>query len=83
MPKPKRQTENVHKLDFIFLGLAAEFQPIRLFILITSHIHNHMHCNLVIMEAIDGLSRETIVQLFYKNKTTDFCGTKPGATIKT
>ena len=28
--------------------------------------------NLVIMEAIDGLSSKTIVRLFYKYKTTDF-----------
>ena len=35
------------------------------------------------MEAIDGLSSETIVQLFYKYKTTDFCGTKPRAIVKT
>ena len=31
-----------------------------------------MHCiNLVIMKAIDGLSSETIVRLFYKRNTVD------------
>ena len=35
------------------------------------------------MEAIDLLSSQTVVQLFYKHKTTDFCGTKLRLTLKT
>ena len=38
--------------------------------------------NLVITEVIDGLSSKTAVQLFYKYKTTDFCGTKQGSDIE-
>ena len=42
---------------------------------------------LVIMEAIDGLSSETIISVIILQvqdlQTADFCGTKPRATIKT
>ena len=55
----ERRTENVHEFDFIFSVSVAEFQQIRVY-------------NLVIMKDIDGLSSETIVQLFYKHNTIDY-----------
>ena len=79
------------KEGFIFSVMAAKFCKYDGFVTsITQHYFNYtctytttcVVYNLVIMEAIDGLSSETIVQLFYKNKTTDFCLAKPRATIK-
>ena len=72
----------MHELDFIFLSRRPHFSKYD-----RSIQHNFNNTcivyNLVFMEAIDGLSSETIVQLFYKYKTTDFCGTKPRAIVKT
>ena len=73
----------MHKLDFIFFGfrgrISANTTGLHSIILITpAHTQPHAFTttcvvyNLVIMEAIDGLSSETKVQLFYKYKTTDY-----------
>ena len=70
----ERRTENVHDFDFIFFGFGGRisanttgnFNKICIYT-------NHVRCiNLVIMKAVDGLSRETIVRLFYKHNTVDY-----------
>ena len=70
----ERRTENVHDFDFIFFGFGGRisanttgnFNKICIYT-------NHVRCiNLVIMKAIDGLSSETIVRLFYKHNTVDY-----------
>ena len=64
----ERRIKNVHELDFIFSVSVAEFQQIwQVFLIKSAHtqpLSNH--------EVIDGLSSETIVQLFYKHDTTDY-----------
>ena len=70
----ERRTENVHEFDFIFFGFGGR-------ILANTTGNFNKNCtytttcvvyNLVIMKAIDGLSSETIVQLFYKHNTVDY-----------
>ena len=70
----ERRTENVHDFDFIFFGFGGRISPNT-----TGNSNkiciytNHVCCiNLVIMKAIDGLSSETIVRLFYKHNTVDY-----------
>ena len=68
-------------LILFFSVSVAEFQQIRQVILIKicTYTTTRVVHNLVIMKAIDGLSSETIVRLFYKHNTiaTEFCGTIP------
>ena len=77
----------MHDFDFIFFGFGGRisanttgnFNKICTFT-------NHVRCiKLVIMKAIDGLSSETIVRLFYKHNTDDYrlLWDKPRPTIKT
>ena len=65
----ERRTENVHNFDFIFFGFGGRISAN------TTGNFNKIciHTNkLVIMKAIDGLSSETIVRLFYKHNTVDY-----------
>ena len=80
-PKPKAEPKTCTNwiLFFIFPFLWWNFSKYDRFI---QHNFNYTctvtyTTNLVIMEAIDGLSSLTEVGLFYKYKTADFCGTKP------
>ena len=75
--RTERRTENVHEFDFIFFGFGGRISANK-----TGNFNkiciytNHVRCiNLVIMNAIDGLSSETIVRLFYKLQT--FVGQYP------
>ena len=79
------ETERVHELDFMFFGFGARISANRTgnFNYTCTYTTTCVVYNLVITEAIDGLSIETIMRLFYKHKTTDFYGTKPRATQKT
>ena len=70
----ERRTENVHDFDSIFFGFGGRISANT-----TGNLNkictytNHVHCiNLVIMKAVDGLSSETIVRLFYKHNTVDY-----------
>ena len=86
-PKPnqtKCRTENVYKLDFIFFHLGGRISANTTVNFNYTFTYTTMCIvyNLVNMASIDRLCSETIVLLFYKYKTTDFCGTKPRATIK-
>ena len=70
----ERRTENVHDFDFIFFGFGDRISANTTgnFNKICTYA-NHVPCtNLVIMKAIDGLSSETIVRLFYKHNTVDY-----------
>ena len=70
----ERRTENVHDFDFIFFGFGDRISANTTgnFNKICTYA-NHVRCtNLVIMKAIDGLSSETIVRLFYKHNTVDY-----------
>ena len=70
----ERRTENVHDFDFIFFGFGGRISANTTgnFNKICKYT-NHVRCiNLVIMKAIDGLSSETIVRLFYKHNNVDF-----------
>ena len=70
----ERRTENVHDFDFIFFGFGGQISAKTTgnFNTICTYT-NHVRCiNLVIMKAIDGLSSETIVRLFYKHNTVDY-----------
>ena len=70
----ERQTENVHDFDFIFFRFrwpnfskhTGNFNQI------CTYTTTCVVYNLVIMKAIDRLSSETIMQLFYKHKTDDY-----------
>ena len=79
-PKPnrnrtetERRTENVHDFDFIFFGFGGRISANTTgnFNKISKYTTTCVVYNLVIMKAIDGLSSETIVQLFYKHNTVD------------
>ena len=70
----ERRTENVHGFDFIFFGFGGRISANTTgnFNKICTYT-NHVRCiNLVITKAIDGLSSETIVRLFYKHNTVDY-----------
>ena len=69
----ERRTENVHDFDFIFFGFGGRITANTTgnFNKICTYT-NHVRCILVIMKAIDGLSSETIVGLFYKRNTVDY-----------
>ena len=70
----ERRTENVHDFDFIFFGFGGRISANTTgnFNKICTYT-NHVRCiNLVIMKAIDGLSSEKIVRLFYKHSTVDY-----------
>ena len=72
--RTERRTENVHEFDFIFSGFGGRISAnttgncYKICIYTTTCVVY----NLVIMKAIDGLSSETIVQLFYKHNTIDY-----------
>ena len=72
--RTERRTENVHNVDFIFFGFGGRISANTTgnFNKICTYT-SHVRCiNLVIMKAIDGLSSETIVRLFYKHNTVDY-----------
>ena len=68
-PKPNAEPKTCTILFLFFPVSVAEFQQTRQVILIKSA---YTQINLVIMKAIDGLSSETIVRLFYKHNTVDY-----------
>ena len=70
----ERRTENVHDFDFIFFGFGGRISANTTgnFNKICTYTTTCVVYNLVIMKAIDGLSSETIVQLFYKQYTVDY-----------
>ena len=70
----ERRTENVHDFDFIFFGFGGRVSANTTgnFNKICTYTTTCVVYNLVIMKAIDGLSSETIVQLFYKHNTVDY-----------
>ena len=70
----ERRTENVHDFDFIFFGFGGRISANSTgnFNKICTYTNHVRFINLVIMKAIDGLSSETIVRLFYKHNTVDF-----------
>ena len=63
----ERRTENVHDFDFIFFGFCGRTSANTTgnFNKICTFTTTCVVYNLVIMKTIDGLSSETIVQLFY------------------
>ena len=67
----ERRTENVHDFDFIFFGFGGRTSANTTgnFNKICTYTTTCVVYNLVIMKTIDGLSSETIVQLFYKLNT--------------
>ena len=67
----ERRTENVHDFDFIFFGFGGRISANTAgnFNKICTNTTTCVVYNLIIMKAIDGLSSETIVQLFYKLNT--------------
>ena len=83
----ERRTENVHEFDFIFFCFGGRISANTTgnFDKICTYTTTCVVYNLVIIKAIDGLSSETIVRLFYEHNTIDYrsCGTIPRATIKT
>ena len=70
----ERRTENVHDFDFIFFGFGGRIPANTTgnFNKICTYTTTWVVYNLVIMKAIDGLSSETIVQLFCKHNTVDY-----------
>ena len=70
----ERQTENVHEFDFIFFGFGGRISANTTgnFDKIFTYTTTCFALILVIMKAIDGLSSETIVWLFYKHNTIDY-----------
>ena len=86
-PKPNAEPKTCTNLILFFSVSVAEFQQTRqvFFYKIYTFITTCVVYNLVIMKAIDGLSSETIVRIFYKRilLTTQICGTIPRATINT
>ena len=74
VPKNDRRTENVHDFDFIFYGFGGRISANTTgnFNKICTYTTTCVVYNLVIMKAIDGLSSETIVRLFYKHNTIDY-----------
>ena len=69
-PKPKA----VHDFNFIFFGFGGRISANTTgnFDKICTYTTTCVVCNLVVMKVIDGLSSETIVQLFYKHNTIDY-----------
>ena len=70
----EHRIENVHKFYYIFFGFG---RPILAnttgnFTYNCTYTTTCIVYNLVIMDAIDGLSSQTIVLLFYKYKPTDY-----------
>ena len=67
----ERRTENVHDFDSIFFGFGGRISANTTgnFNKICTYTTTCVVYNLVIMKTIDGLSSETIVQLFYKLNT--------------
>ena len=66
----ERRTENVHDFDFIFFGFGGRISANT-----TGNFNKictYITTCVVIMKAIDGLSSETIVRLFYKHNTIDY-----------
>ena len=70
----ERRTENVHDFDFIFFGFGG-----RISAKTTGNFNKSctftitcVKYNLIIMKAIDELSSETIVRLFFKHNTIDY-----------
>ena len=70
----ERRTENVHEFDFIFFGCGGRISANTTgnFDKICTYTTTCVVYNLVITKAIDGLSSETIVRLFYKQNTIDY-----------
>ena len=70
----EHRTENVPKFDFIFFGFVGRISANTTgsFDKICRYTTTCVVYNLVIMKAIDGLSSETIVRLFYKHNTIDY-----------
>ena len=71
-PKPKpnqNRTENMHDFDFICFGGRISANTTVNFNKICTYTTTCVVYNLVIMKAIDGLSCQTIVRLFYKHNT--------------
>ena len=70
----ERRTENVHEFDFIFFGFGGRISANTTgnFDKICTYTTTCVVYNLVIIKAIDGLSSETIVRLFYKHNTIDY-----------
>ena len=64
----------MHKFDFIFFGFGGRISANTTgnFDKICIYTTSCVVYNLVIMKAIDGLSSETIVRLFYKHNTIDY-----------
>ena len=69
----ERRTENVHEFYFIFFGFGGRISANTTgnFDKICANTTTCVVYNLVIIKAIDGLSSETIVRLFYKHNTID------------
>ena len=69
----ERRTENVHEFDFIFFGFSGRISANTTgnFDKICIYTTTYVVYNLI-MKAIDGLSSETIVRLFYKHNTIDY-----------
>ena len=70
----ERRTENVHDFDFIFFGFGG-----RISAKTTGNFNKSctftttcVKYNSIIMKAIDELSSETIVRLFFKHNTIDY-----------
>ena len=70
----ERRTENVHEFDFIFFCFGGRISANTTgnFDKICTYPTTCVVNNLVIMKAIDGLSSETIVRLYYKRNTIDY-----------
>ena len=70
----ERRTENVHEFDFIFFGFGGRISAKTTGNLdkICTYTTTCVVNNLVTMKAIDGLSSETIVRLFYKHNTINY-----------
>ena len=70
----EHRTENVHDFDFIFFALGGRISANMTgkFNKICTYTTTCVVYNLVIMKAIDGLSSETTVRLFYKHNTIDY-----------
>ena len=70
----EHRTENVHEFDFIFFGFGGRISANTTgnFDKICTYTTTCVVYNLVIMKAIDGLSSETIVRLFYKHISIDY-----------
>ena len=71
----ERRTENVHDFDFIFFfgfGGRISANTTGNFYKICTYTTTCVVFNIIIIKAIDGLSSETIVRLFYKHTTIDY-----------